>query len=204
MLPIVPAANSLLFIHSEAAPRLIACLLANLNSIPFDYGLRQKIGGSNLVFHVLRQLPVLAPGSYTTADVEFVSSRVLELVYTASDLQEFALSCGYEGLPYLWDENRREQLRTELDAYYAHLYGLTRDELRYVLDPKEVFGEDFPSETFRVLKEREEKECGEYRTRRLVLEAFDKLAESPRFRDEVPKRESAFEIPKPASHVMVS
>ena len=46
------------------------------------------------------------------------------------------------------------QLRAELDAYYARLYGLTRDELRYILDPKEVHGEDFPGETFRVLKEK--------------------------------------------------
>jgi len=34
---------------------------------------------------------------------------------------------------------------------------------------------DFPGETFRVLKEKEEKQYGEYRTRRLVLEAWDKL-----------------------------
>jgi hypothetical protein len=37
------------------------------------------------------------------------------------------------------------------------------------------FGPDFPGETFRVLKEKEEKQYGEYRTRRLVLEAWDKL-----------------------------
>jgi hypothetical protein len=66
--------------------------------------------------------------------------------------------------------------------------------LRYVLDPKEFFGEDFPSETFRVLKEREERELGDYRTRRLVLDAFDKLAESPRFRDEMPRRASVLKI----------
>jgi hypothetical protein len=38
------------------------------------------------------------------------------------------------------------QICAELDAYYARLYGLTRDELRYTLrvDPKEVHGEDFP------------------------------------------------------------
>ena len=48
------------------------------------------------------------------------------------------------GKPFGWDEVRRAQLRTELDAYYARLYGLTRDELRYILDPKEVHGEDFP------------------------------------------------------------
>jgi hypothetical protein len=70
-----------------------------------------------------------------------------------------------------WNEFRC----AELDAYYARLYGFARDELRYTLrvDPKEIHGEDFPGETFRVLKEKEIKQFGEYRTRRLVLEAWD-------------------------------
>jgi DNA-directed RNA polymerase subunit RPC12/RpoP len=33
----------------------------------------------------------------------------------------------------------------------------------------------FPGETFRVLKEKEEKEYGEYRTRRLILEALENI-----------------------------
>jgi hypothetical protein len=33
--------------------------------------------------------------------------------------------------------------------------------LRYILDPKEVHGEDFPGETFRVLKEKEVKQFGD-------------------------------------------
>jgi len=37
---------------------------------------------------------------------------------------------------------RHAQVRAELDAYYARLYALTRVELRYILDPKEVHGED--------------------------------------------------------------
>lgn len=77
--------------------------------------------------------------------------------------------------PFKWDEERRALLRAELDAYYALLYGLERDELRYILDPKEVHGEDFPGETFRVLKDKEIKQYGEFRTRRLVLEAYDRL-----------------------------
>ena len=67
-----------------------------------------------------------------------------------------------ERRPFRWDEECCAQLRPELDAYYAHLYGLTRDELRYILDPKEVHGEDFPGETFRVLKDKEVKQFGEY------------------------------------------
>jgi hypothetical protein len=54
----------------------------------------------------------------------------------------------------------RAQVRADLDAYYARLYGLTRDALRSILDPKEVYGEDFPGETFRVLKEKEVKQFG--------------------------------------------
>ncbi|MFN9113250.1 MAG: hypothetical protein ACK5XN_24540 [Bacteroidota bacterium] len=74
--------------------------------------------------------------------------------------------------PFRWDESRRARLRAQLDALYARLYGLTRDELRYILDPQEVYGPDFPGETFRVLKDKEMRLYGEYRTGRLVLEAW--------------------------------
>ena len=151
----------------------VSCLLANFNSLAFDYVVRQKIGGASLNFYVVKQLPILPPSAYTPADIDFIAARVLELVYTANDLRPFAEDMGYHGEPFRWDEARRAHLRAELDAYYARLYGLTRDELRYILDPKEVHGEDFPGETFRVLKEKEVRLYGEYRTRRLVLEAWD-------------------------------
>ncbi len=75
---------------------------------------------------------------------------------------------------FLWGGERRALTRAELDACIARLYGLTRDELRYILDPADVYGPEFPGETFRVLKEKEIKQFGEYRTRRLVLEAWDR------------------------------
>ncbi|WP_395334286.1 hypothetical protein WBP06_18435 (plasmid) [Novosphingobium sp. BL-8H] len=100
---------------------------------------------------------------------------MLELTYTSHSMAPFARDLGYEGVPFAWDEERRAQLQAELDAWYALAYGLTRDELRYVLDPADVMGEDYPSETFRVLKNNEERKYGEYRTRRLVLAAYDEL-----------------------------
>ncbi len=78
--------------------------------------------------------------------------------------------------PFPCSPDRRARLRAELDAYYARLYGLTRDELRYILDPADVYGPDYPSETFRVLKNNEIRKYGEYRTQRLVLEAWDGLS----------------------------
>ncbi len=116
---------------------------------------------------------------------DWILERVLCLAYTAADMENFAKDCGYDGPPFEWDDDQRAQLRAELDAWYALAYGLNRDELRYILDPKDVMGPDYPSETFRVLQEREVKEFGEYRTRRLVLAAYDKLiAEGMRPRTE--------------------
>ena len=59
----------------------------------------------------------------------------------------------------------------------------SRDELRYVLDPKEVMGADYPSETFRVLQKNEIAKYGEYRTARLVMAAYDRLVSEGRRRD---------------------
>ena len=87
----------------------------------------------------------------------------------------FARDLGYDGPPFAWDEDRRAHLRAELDAFYARAYGLTRDELRYILDPADVKGPDYPSETFRVLKANDIRRFGDYRTARLVLAAWDRF-----------------------------
>ena len=103
---------------------------------------------------------------------------MLELTYTSHSLAPFARDLGYEGPPFDWNEDRRALLRAELDAFYARAYGLTRDELRYILDPADVRGPDYPSETFRVLKTNEIARYGEYRTARLVLQAWDREEEA--------------------------
>jgi hypothetical protein len=133
------------------------------------------MGGTTLNFFYLYQFPILPPSAYTEADLAFIVPRVLELTYTSHSMAPFARDLGYDGAPFAWDEDRRAHLRAELDAWYALAYGLTRDELRYVLDPKDVMGADYPSETFRVLQKNEIAKFGEYRTQRLVLAAYDAL-----------------------------
>ena len=162
-------------IFPSVAPKLVSVLLANINCLVLDYVARQKVGGLHLTYSYVRQFPCLPPSRYTDKDLFFIASRVLALTYTAHDLSDWAQDLGYDGEPFPFDPDRRAILRAELDAYYAKLYGLTRDELRYILDPADVMGEDYPSETFRVLKNKELKEFGKYRTQRLVLEAWDKL-----------------------------
>ncbi len=149
-----------------------AALLANLTSLVLDYVARQKIGGSSLTYFYLKQFPILPPDSYSEADLDFISQRVLELTYTSLAMKTWAEDLGYSGHPFTWDDLRRCKLKAELDAFFARKYRLTEDELSYILDPVKSKGIGYPSETFRVLKEKEIRVFGEYRTERLVLDAW--------------------------------
>lgn len=159
-------------------PVLAAAFLAGLSTLVFDYLARQKLGGTHLTVEILQQLPVIPPRAYQPSDLNRINAIVCELCYTSRSMKGLAGDLGFDGSPFQWNEERRARLRAELDAWYARAYGLTRDELRYILDPADVMGEDYPSETFRVLKNNEMKKFGEYRTRRLVLEAWDRMAVS--------------------------
>ena len=156
-------------------PALASCLLANFNSLVLDFVARQKIPGMNISYFMIHQFPILPPAFYNEPRLAFITPKVLELTYTSYSLAPFARDLGHDGRPFAWDEDRRAHMRADLDAFYARAYGLDRDELRYILDPAEVKGPDYPSETFRVLKEKEIRQFGEYRTRRLVLEAWDRM-----------------------------
>jgi hypothetical protein len=165
----------------------LAGLLADQCSLVHDFVARQKVGGTHLKYHVKKQITYLPPSVYRHEELTFIVPRVLELTFTSHDMRYWADTlAAYDsrpsaerGQPFPWIPERRAQLRADLDAYYARLYGLTRDELRYILNPADVMGLDYPSETFRVLKNNEMREFDEYRTRRLVLEAWDRLSATP-------------------------
>jgi len=177
VLPVVGVGHTmpLMFPGKNITAQQTAALLGNLTSHTLDFVARQKIGGTHLTIFTLKQLPILPPDRYTQTDLDFIVPRVLELTYTTHDLAAWAQDLDHDGLPFTFDPDRRALLRAELDAWYARLYALTRDELSYILDPVDIMGEDYPSETFRVLKHNELKTFGEYRTQRLALEAWDSL-----------------------------
>ena len=169
-----------LFFVEQPLKKILA-LLANFVALTLDFVARQKIGGINIAFFHVKQFPFISPDFYTEHRLDFLVPKALELTYTSHALTSFARDLGYDGPPFAWGEKRRAYLRADLDAFYARAYGLTRDELRYILDPTDVKGPDYPSETFRVLKEKEVRQYGEYRTHRLVLTAWDRMEASGQF-----------------------
>ncbi|MFJ7072869.1 Eco57I restriction-modification methylase domain-containing protein [Streptomyces sp. NPDC098781] len=149
------------------SPALAAALVATQSSIVYDYVARQKVGGIHLNRMVVKQLPVPTPITLEP-HLPFLLSRVLELVYTAYDMTPLAHDLNDEGEPFRWDEARRAQLRAELDAYFLHLYGISAEDTDYIL-------ETFQSESGG-LKNNEIAKYGEYRTKRLVLTEYDRMA----------------------------
>ncbi|HEX9131220.1 MAG TPA: hypothetical protein VF844_02890 [Ktedonobacteraceae bacterium] len=132
---------------------------------------RQRLGGTHRTFSILKLPLVLPPSQYQeickwdnrTSLGDWILPRALELTYTAWDLEPFAKDCGYDGLPFSWNEERRFLLRCELDAAYFHLYGIERDDVDYIM------------ETFPIVKRKNQKLYGEYRTKRVILEMYDEM-----------------------------
>jgi hypothetical protein len=180
-LPFSAAGHSLpiAYLLGERNSRLSSCFLANLNSHVLDYAARQKVGGNHLTFGYFKQLPLIPPHTYTPAMLDFIVPRVLELTYTAWDLQPFAQDVGYHGAPFIWDEERRFLMRCELDALYFHLYQIQRDDVDYIM------------ETFPIVKRKDEAAHGEYLTKRIILEMYDQMAALPTMHVPAPKDESA-------------
>ena len=150
----------------EAAPLIVALL----NSFVVDFAARSAVGGTDLSHFIIKQLPILHPKRFQDETgwgctyAEFIVPRVLELTYASLDLRPFAEHLGHDGPPFSWNEDRRILLKCEIDAALFHLYSMERDDVDYVM------------ETFPIVKRDDERDYGEFRTKRVILEIYDEMA----------------------------
>ena len=140
-IPWAAVTNHFPLILAQASPRLEMCLLANLNSLAYDYAARQKIGAVTLNFFIVEQLPTLPPDRYAARCPwdkrqtleKWISDRVLALTCTANDMIPLAKAAGLDPPVHKWKEDERAELMAELDAAYFILYGLSREDAEYIL-----------------------------------------------------------------------
>ncbi len=157
----VDSAQLILFPDS-ISPRLQCCLLGNLNSIPLDYVTRQKIANVNLNFFIVEQLPIFSPDFYgekcpwdkkQTLE-KWISERALKLTCTSNDMRPLAEAAGFKEKVHKWQEEERDELMAELDAAYFLLYGIEREDVKYILstfsgaqaESQSIFGSSSPFE----------------------------------------------------------
>lgn len=181
--------NTATLLYAERGCMPGASLYGMMSSLIFDYTTRQKIGGTHASINYVKQFPILTPDQIPSTMQWQIVKRVAELCYFNHDMDGWASELWDEmneeqraelpqlgtQQPWIYNPERRAILQAELDAIFAHLYGLNTEDLRYILDPEDVCGKGCINETFRVLKDNEIRQYGEYRTKRLVLEAWNKF-----------------------------
>ncbi len=179
--------------HEDSYAAWAPLLLANINSLAFDFALRQKVQGQNLNWFIVEQAVVIAakrfseplPAAFATAMraaklmnghhaepsvADFVIPQVLALSYTAHDLAPFARDLGYvdkEGQvlpPFAWDEEERRARLAGLDALFFHLYGLDKKDATFILD------------SFPIVREQDRKAFGSFKTKDDILALLDLMA----------------------------
>lgn len=145
-------------------------------SFIFDFLIRSRLIGFTVGKNLLQEIPVpaletfnaMCPWSNRMTLCDWVLAQVLELSYTAWDLEAFGQDCSYCGPPFIWDESRRFLLQCELDAAFFHVYAIDSEDVTYIMS------------TFGVLQKRDEAAHGTYRTKDTILEIYDAMAEAVR------------------------
>ena len=201
--PLAAVGNSFPVYTSTTKPAWM--LPSLLSSIACDFAARLKMGGTNLNFFIVRQIPVLPPAVFDqstpwskadSAIHDWLLPRILELTYTSWDLEPFANDCGCHGPPFLWNEDRRFLLRYELDAAFFHLYlpadehgdwrpahrsdGCPYETPEQLAELERHFSRPrdavaYVMDTFPIVRRKDEETFGEYRTKRVVLEIYDAM-----------------------------
>lgn len=168
--------------YQNALPTLIA----NLNALPFDYVVRQKVQSTHLNWYIVEQLPVVPLQDYkrnfgpkSAADI--VREEVLALTYTAHDMAPFARDMGFIETttgevkpPFIFNATDRLRRRAKLDALYFMLYfpSATDDEITVLRETATYIYSTFPI----VRREEEAAYDGRYVSRDLCLHYLNAFA----------------------------
>jgi hypothetical protein len=170
-LPRTAAGDKIPLMHSQRDPGQVAALYAVLASLVADFSARQR--GTLMKMFVVEQIAVLTPAQLGEHQVwlggsaeEWLVPRVLELAYTNVEMKPLARDLEDDGQVFRWIPERRATIKAEIDAAVLHLYGLDRAQAEWLID------------SFTVLRKYEERDHNEFRTKRLVLEAYDAMQQS--------------------------
>lgn len=174
ILPRAAAAESLPLMLPRVVPPFAAALVAAQSSLVFEYVAQQKIDGLVVRATHWKQLPVPTP-DMLEPHLPFIVPRVLELVYTSSDMGPFSRDLDDTGDPFAWDPDRRASLRAELDAFFFRMYGIERrDDAEYIIDTLQAVADGHEQGESRGESQGEDSR----RARKLVLAAYDRMAEA--------------------------
>jgi hypothetical protein len=190
---------TIIFDHGSSADLLL--WLGVANSLTMDFVVRKRVS-LNLAYSIVDTFPFPRDWRATPA-AEAIIARAYALSAVGQEMAAFRrTAAGTPGIPTgiapVEDPDIRARLMAEVEVLVAHeVYGLTRDDMRYILDPDNLLGNDCGVETFKALRNRETRIYGEYRTARLVLDAWDRFTVDGTFA-EWASAQAVTPLPRPA------
>lgn len=129
-------------------------LMSYIDSFVCDYVTRNKLGGTSMTYFVIKQLPVPEPKFISTDPLITIAERL------ALSSQDLSMHSGnYNSL-----DHDRKNLRCKLDSIIFRIYGLTRDDVEYIMG------------TFPIVEKKDRDTHGVYKTKELILHYYDQIA----------------------------
>ncbi|MEI7951284.1 MAG: N-6 DNA methylase [Synechococcaceae cyanobacterium ELA182] len=162
--------------HELASQSLL--WLAIANSLSIDFLVRKKVS-LQMSYTILDTLPLPVKKPETKPEIS-ITRLAASLALTGALMGEFAEQFAAEDPGWngelLVNEDERHYAKAEIEAIYAiRILNLTRAQMQFILRPKDISDEYAEYETFGALERAEIRQFGEYRTQRLVMEAWDRL-----------------------------
>ena len=131
LLTIVPpgyvCGNTINFVYNLPL-KTLAYLCGMLNSFVVDYLIRQKVSAHVNQFY-FKEIPL--PRLSSGKEFDAIVRKAAQLVCTTEEFSELMKEVGIE--KGLTKENERALARAQLDAMVAKVYGLTKEELAFIL-----------------------------------------------------------------------
>jgi hypothetical protein len=134
---------------SEISAREQIFLSSLLNSFCQDYVLRLKVSANINMYHIKQlAIPRTTRGNWY---FDSITDRAIRLICTTPEFadiwkeitgSEWSLQNG------VTDNNKRLQLRAEIDALVAHLFSLKKDEFEYILSTFPLVAKEIKEKTF--------------------------------------------------------
>jgi len=148
------------------------------NAIVMDFLVRKKVS-LKMSYTIMNSLPFPRDFSNTPGATE-IARRVCALCAVGPEMERFRQKAVQDGMldtvdSVIEDPEQRAVLAAEIDALVAReVFQMKKEEMLYILDPKIILGEDCDVETFKALRNAELRAFDEFRTQRLIIEAWDR------------------------------
>lgn len=132
LIPDLPTADSVFILKSEKSGISTLALTGILNSYLFDYSIRFRIPGINLSKFIIQEAPIPELSYQQEYELAKLVAKLNWHPEIFPDISKYT-DGEIKNISYETDEHGRAQLREQIDALVSQAYGISDEEMRWIL-----------------------------------------------------------------------